>query len=308
MRMTRRRALAGLGGLGVALGGLESASLAGAFDNRKKLPATALDRYRASLEAVTRGGASDTSIVHIGHSTHLVCVAGLRVLTDPWFSDPAFGALAHACGPAATVETLGPLDAIVISHDHPDHADLGALDRVGDKRRVAALVSDASLARRLRARGFSEVHSLDEWEVISLRGVQVHAVPALHDVHELGYVLEAPGQRVYFAGDTQLCDAHDEIAERLAPTSAILPVDGTRIRTGGRWVMGPNEALRAAQRLGVRHVMPSHAEARVSDPVVERVLLRTVSEAARKLDALVAAALPDVTCHLPEPGERVLLT
>ena len=78
-----RRALLALGAAGAGAAVLETLSLRGHFDNRKRLPPTALDRYRASLDEVARGGEAEASIVHIGHSTHLLCLGGLRVLTDP---------------------------------------------------------------------------------------------------------------------------------------------------------------------------------------------------------------------------------
>lgn len=72
-RVTRRS----LGAFAAALGGAEALSLAGGFDHRAAPPATARERVRAALASGERG------VVHVGHSTHVVCLGGERFLTDP---------------------------------------------------------------------------------------------------------------------------------------------------------------------------------------------------------------------------------
>jgi L-ascorbate metabolism protein UlaG (beta-lactamase superfamily) len=300
-RLGRRAAIAGAALLGA--GGLEYASLRGAFDHRRRVPPTALDRLRASLAA----SASAPSVVHVGHSTHVLCVGGARLLTDPWFFDPAFGALAHERGPAGDLEALEPLDAVLVSHDHPDHVDLAALDRLSAKSTVAVVVDSGALAARLRARGIANVHVMAAWETLALGRVTVHAVPALHDIHEIGFVVEHASHRVYFAGDTATHPDLPAIAERYAPTFAILPVDGTRLRGGPAVVMDPTDAARAAKLLGVRGAMPSHAEARFTDPLAEHVIVKYAAGARDMFAREMARLAPGAVCRVPEPGERVAL-
>ncbi len=300
--VTRRRALAGAGAI-MTLGLAEYLSLRGTFDHLRPAGATGADWYRASLARLASDAdAAAGSILHVGHSTHLLCVAGARLLTDPWFFDPAFGALSHAAGPAVGAPAIGALDAILVTHDHADHADLRAIDRL-DKRAVA-LVATSDLAVRLRARGFT-VQVLAPWESCAIGPCTVTAVPALHDIYEVGYVVAGAGRAVYFAGDTALHDDLPAIAERFSLSAAILPVDGTRVTGEPLRVMTPADAALAAVRLHAKLLMPSHAEARFSDPFAGSVLASTVEGAARKFAALVAQQLPTVPCALPRPGELV---
>jgi L-ascorbate metabolism protein UlaG (beta-lactamase superfamily) len=135
----------------------------------------------------------------------------------------------------------------------------------------------------------------------------VHAVPAVHDVPEIGFVVAAKGTSIYFAGDTAPHANFAAIAERLRPTFAILPVDGTRLRGSAPATMNAREAASAARDLGVRGVMPSHAEARFTDPFAEHVLTASSDAGVERFRLEVARRLPGVRCHVPKPGERLVV-
>lgn len=298
-RRLGRRALLGGGAVALAGVGLEVASLTGRFDHRRFDGEAAKDRFERSALVP----ASEDAIVHVGHSTHLLVVDGVRLLTDPWFYDPAFGALSHAVAPAVGPAGLGALDAILVTHDHADHADLRAMDAM-DKRAVV-FAATPELAVKVKALGFKEVLTLRAWEEHPVRAVTVVAVPALHDVYEVGYVVRGTRKKVYFAGDTRLFDGIDAIAERVRPDVAILPVDGTRLTGGALHVMNPADATVAARKLGSKLVLPSHAESVFSDPFAEHVLASTVAHAGRVFAESMARTLPAVRCVVPEAGERV---
>ncbi len=309
MRPLARRALL-VGAASLGIGALEYGSLSGRFDHRRRPGsqdhASAL-RYAAALaELEADATAAAGSIVQVGHSTHLIAVGAARMLTDPWFGDPAFGAMSHTSGPATSPDEIGRLDAILVSHDHADHLDPPAVDRL-DKRALALVGTDA-IAARMKGLGFSRTEVLTPWATIDVGGARVTAVPAEHDIYEIGFVVEGAGHRVYFAGDTRLFDGIDEIAERLAPTMAILPVDGTRLIGGDLHVMTPDDAVQAVRKLKVPAAMPSHADAEFTDPLVDYVLASTVADAPAKFASAMASALPAVRCHLPRAGELLRLS
>ncbi|MBX3205444.1 MAG: MBL fold metallo-hydrolase [Labilithrix sp.] len=306
-RLSRRGFVVGAAA-GVVAGGLEWTSLRGRFDHRREpagdgvAHAGAKERFAASLRA-TEAGAS--GVVHVGHSTHLLALGGMRLLTDPWFYDPAFGALSHDVAPAVPPSELGPLDAILVTHDHADHADLRAMDEM-DKR-ATVIVATSDLAARARARGFADVSVLAPWEERALGAVSVTAVPGLHDIYEIGFVVRAGDKSVYFAGDTRLHPDLAAIAERFRPDASILPVDGTRLTGAPLHVMTPEDAGVAARTLGSRLVIPSHAEAYFSDPVAGHLLASTVPRARQRFAEVMQKELPGVACRVPEPGELVAL-
>ena len=66
-------------------------------------------------------------ITHIGGPTALIEVDGWRLLTDPTFDPPGgkynFGwgtGSVKLAGPAVAASELGPLDAVLLTHDHHD--------------------------------------------------------------------------------------------------------------------------------------------------------------------------------------------
>lgn len=300
-----RRALVGGGAVAISAGLLEWASLRGHFDHRRGAGASAKARYAASLEAIEQRPRAEPAVVHVGHSTHLLALGGVRILTDPWFFDPAFGALSHEHPPAVLPSELGRLDVILVTHDHADHADMRAMDQM-DKRALV-LVATSALAARAKLLGFRDVGVLAPWEERTEKDVVFAAVPALHDIYEIGFVVRVANKSMYFAGDTRLHPDLPAIAERYHPDVAILPVDGTRLVGGALHVMNPEDAITAARTLGSKLVIPSHAEAVFSDPLVAAGLASTVDRARFVFGEKMAAALPGARCVVPEPGQLVSL-
>lgn len=294
-------------GAGVALGGavLETLSLRGTFDNRYLTPvdptrATTVAERLFALDGLEAGG-----LLHLGQSTHLLQLGGVRVLTDPWFFDPAFGALRHPSPLPIAPQALGAIDVIVISHDHPDHADRRALDRL-DKN-ATVIVGASSLVPVLRGLGYARVEYVPRERDLILGALKLTGVQAVHDVPETGYVLSVGDTSVYFAGDTSADALFEAVAERWTLSLAILPIDGTRVRGEARMVMDPDEAAEATALLKPKRVMGAHADATYGDPIAQHVLSERTERPNEAFRRSLKAHAPNVVCHVPGPGQLVSL-
>jgi L-ascorbate metabolism protein UlaG (beta-lactamase superfamily) len=197
-------------------------------------------------------------ITWVGHSTVLVELDGVRVLTDPVFRS-RFAHLRRV-GAEGDVDALGAVDAILVSHLHYDHLDLPSLARLGRQQHVVVPKGARAL---LRKRGFEHVTELEVGGEVEVGPVRIRATPAVHpggrrpfgaDVPAVGYLLFGSA-RVYFAGDTDLFDGMTELASDL--DVALLPVAGWGLRVPAGH-MNPRSAAEALVLLRPRFAVPIH--------------------------------------------------
>lgn len=192
-----------------------------------------------------------------GNATVLLELAGIRLLTDPWLTE-RIGPWRrwHPCG--LTADRLGHLDALFLSHAHPDHLDLPSLATF--PRDLLCLAPHGTPAQKLRRAGFNQVRALRVWESVPIGAATLTAVPSIHCRGSLGFVVESAGQRVYFAGDAGPRTPFAEIAARCGrPTVALLPVGGSVLALGPlQRHLTPELAARAAASLQPEVAVPIH--------------------------------------------------
>jgi L-ascorbate metabolism protein UlaG (beta-lactamase superfamily) len=216
------------------------------------------------------GGAMRVTFVN--HATVLLQMDGVNVLTDPTWakrSIPAIGSRRRR-PPGLRMEDLPPIDAVVISHDHHDHMDLPTLRRLVaafHPRIFTGLGNAAYLARE----GVPGGVDLDWWASGAIApDVRVTAVPSRHHSGRgmfdrdrslwCGFVVTGPSGSAYFAGDTGYGSHFSKIGARFPNLRlALLPIGGFV----PAWYMqqqhmGPQDAVRAAEDLGVSTSVPVH--------------------------------------------------
>jgi L-ascorbate metabolism protein UlaG (beta-lactamase superfamily) len=201
----------------------------------------------------------ETTLTLIGGPTVLIELAGLRLLTDPTFDAPgryeARGiTLAKSRGPALAPEALGPIDAVLLSHDqHFDN-----LDRAG--RAFLARVRQVLTTPAGAARLGGAARALAPWEQVRLEvadgSLLVTATPARHgppgiepiagEVAGFALGIDEPGDAVYVTGDTVWYEGVAEVARRFRPRLVILFAGAARPRGPFHVTMDNNDALEAA--------------------------------------------------------------
>ena len=195
-------------------------------------------------------------VTWIGHSTVLIEIDDVRILTDPLLRTRVMHLRRLADLPADRLEP----DAVLLSHVHWDHLDLRSLDLIA---REAVVVVPKGAGRLVRKRGFTNVVELTEGEQVAVGATSVQATEAEHKVggrarmaisEALGYVV-AGSSTVYFAGDTDLFAGMASLAPEI--DAALLPVAGW----GPRLPPGHLDPLRAANALRMiqpRVAIPIH--------------------------------------------------
>ena len=197
----------------------------------------------------------------IGHSTVLLQIAGLNVLTDPIWSLRAspvkFAGPRRMTAPGMALEELPPIDIGLISHDHYDHLDDRSVRRLTARYPDAQWIVPLGLREFLKQRGANRVEELGWWETRRLGEVTLTGTPAQHHSARglgdrgrslwCGWTIAGEGRAVFFAGDTAYHPEFAVIGRRLGPFDlTILPIGAYEPRWFMRSVhMNPDEAVRA---------------------------------------------------------------
>lgn len=226
----------------------------------------------AALVAYDRAAmVRNPSLTWIGHATFLVRMDGATFLTDPMFSSRAspirFAGPRRLVPPGVPLAALPPVDFVLLSHDHYDHADAASIKALA--ARGTRFVVPLGLAAWVRELGGDAVE-LDWWDHVELAGVRVHCVPAQHFSGRsligqdrrlwAGWVVVGPTRRFYHAGDTGYSPDFSVIGERLGPVDvAAVPIGAYEPAAMMRFIhVTPEEALRIGLDVGARRIVGMH--------------------------------------------------
>lgn len=211
------------------------------------------------------------AVLWIGHASMLIQIDDKLVLTDPVFTETVAQVSRRLVEPGLDTKALPGVDAVIISHLHPDHLSLDSLERI--KRKIGVLV--------LPERGTAHVPDFP-FETVELAwgrtlerdGLRITSVPVRHTgfrwgVDALwmegkgfsGYVIEYHGLKVFFGGDTAYSKERFEATRARFPALdlAILPIAPGRPRSIMEGMhIDPAEALDTFHDLGARWMVPMH--------------------------------------------------
>jgi len=206
----------------------------------------------------------------LGHSTVLLKIDGVTVLTDPVFSTrvglglgPVTVGLKRLVEPAMAVTDLPHIDVILLSHAHMDHFDLRSLRRLENRKTVVITASRTS--DLLRVRRYGRVHELAWGEGAAVGPLEIRAFPVNHwgarmrsDTYRgfNGYTIESAQRRVLFGGDTAATTSFRALKKRRPFDLAIMPVGA--YNPWIRYHCTPEQAWQMAEDAGFEHFLPVH--------------------------------------------------
>ena len=216
-----------------------------------------------------RATGSEFTATWIGHSTVLLQFGGINLITDPVFCQRAFpvqwAGPRRVMDPAMSLDALPPLDIILLSHNHYDHLDKGAVKYLARANPNAKWVVSLGVARYIRPWGAHDIVELDWWETADVNSLRVTATPARHfSARRLGdrnkslwsgFAFELNGVRAWFAGDSAYHPEFGDVGTRCGPFDFVMIPIGAY---DPRWFMhivhvDPEEAVQIYQDITGRH-------------------------------------------------------
>ncbi len=226
------------------------------------------------LQHWRRAPATGLRVTWLGHSTLLIEIDGVRVLTDPVWGPRA--SPLRVAGPRrfqpvpVPLRALPPLDLILISHDHYDHLDYPTIRQL--RRGTVPFVTSLGVGAHLEAWGVAaqRITELDWWESYHLPNADltVTATPSQHFSGRTpgtrnstlwsSLLIRTARHRVFFSGDTGLTTEYRSIRERFGPFDLALLEIGAFHPSWGDMHLGPENALKALALLGDPPFLPIH--------------------------------------------------
>ncbi len=208
-----------------------------------------------------------------GHSTVLLQVNGINILTDPMFSQRA--SPVQFAGPKAfegtkvcIVGDLPPIDIVLISHNHYDHLDYHTILLLKDQ--VKAFYVPLGVGAHLESWGVDKrkIHEHDWWEESEFDStLKIVLTPSRHfsgrgpnfNTTLWGsYVIMSGGYRFFYSGDTGYDTHFKKIGSKYGPFDLVFIETGQYSQYWPNIHMQPEQGVQAAADLGAKVLMPVH--------------------------------------------------
>jgi L-ascorbate metabolism protein UlaG (beta-lactamase superfamily) len=227
-----------------------------------------------------------TSYTWIGHSTFLIQMNGVNMITDPVWAK-RMGFEKRLTEPGISLSELPDIDLVVISHGHYDHLDFPTLKKLKGDPHYFVPVGLKSLFQR---KGYQKVTEMNWWDSADHNGITIHFVPAQHwtrrsltDInksHWGGWIFQTPQETFYFVGDTGYFSGFKQIADRFAIDTVFMPIGAFE----PEWFMAPahispEDSVKAFIELKAKSFVPMHyGTYRLADDTGPEALDRLLKE------------------------------
>ena len=228
---------------------------------------------------IQQPGQSDDkiSVTFINHSTLLIQVDGINILTDPIFtqrtSSLSWIGPKRVRNPGVNLADLPPIDIIIVSHNHYDHLDIESLQLLQaqhPKGRPPLILSGLGNELLFKDSQLTNCKDLDWEQSVQFKNIEFVFTETRHrsgrgitDQNRTlwgGFIIKTRLGNIYFAGDTgygphfkKACKTHDDFILSLLPIGAYEP----------RWFMkaahlNPKDAVTAHMDLNSQKSMGIH--------------------------------------------------
>lgn len=242
-----------------------------AFGPQMRVPTCALPMFAKTATVLAAPPHTGLRVTWLGHSTALLEIDGVTLLTDPQWSERASPSRwvgpKRFHPPPLAFENLPRIDAVLISHDHYDHLDMSTVKRLA--ARGIRFIVPLGIGAHLERWGVpaTQISELEWWQSVPVGALVIHSTPARHFSGRFiardptlwsSWSIVGPAHRVFFSGDTGQGQHFKAIGERLGPFDLALIEIGQWHPSWGDIHLGPVGALDAFGALNARRLLPVH--------------------------------------------------
>lgn len=208
---------------------------------------------------------TQASVTWIGHSTFLIQMNGLNMLTDPvWASRMGLGK--RLTEPGISLNDLPEIDVVLLSHGHYDHLDFPTIKKLKGNPTYYVPIG---LGSAFKKRGYQKVIESNWDDSFEQNGLTFTFVPAQHWTRRIltdtntshwgGWIIENQEHSIYFVGDTGYFRGFQEIAQKFTIQTVLMPIGAYE----PEWFMklshiNPEDAVKAFLELEGKTFIPMH--------------------------------------------------
>ncbi|MFI6105397.1 MBL fold metallo-hydrolase [Streptomyces sp. NPDC051310] len=226
---------------------------------RRRTPAGTIPVHPTTVADLARPPASGLRLTWTGHSSVLAEIDGRRVLFDPVWGERCspfpFAGPKRLHPVPLPIAALGPVDVVVISHDHYDHLDLPTVRALASTDTLFAVPLGVGAHLEHWGVPASRLRELDWHESTEVGGIRLTATPARHfcgrglrnGQHTLwaSWAVAGPEHRIYHSGDTGYFEGFRDIGAEHGPFDATMIQIGAYSAYWPDIHMTPAEGMRA---------------------------------------------------------------
>ena len=218
-----------------------------------------------------RKNRSEFTLTWIGHSTMLIQIDGVNILTDPVFSNRCspvqWAGPERQVKPGIDFDDLPDIDLVIISHDHYDHLDKITIKKLGSK---PFYLVPLGIGEFLKDEDINRFEEKDWGDSITFNKLKIICTPAQHFSGRKGvdknktlwasWIIKGKSARIYFGGDSGYFPGYVQIGEQYGPFDLVMLPIGAYLP---HWFMSPvhmdpAEAIQAYRDLKADIFVPIH--------------------------------------------------
>jgi L-ascorbate metabolism protein UlaG (beta-lactamase superfamily) len=237
------------------------------------VPKKQLPEFKTDTSIFNSPPASGLRITWIGHSSLLIEIDGVKLLTDPVFSARAsflsFIGPKRFFPPPLSLDQLPKLDAIIISHDHYDHLDEATINKLGHT--TTPIYCSLGIGKLLEKWGISKSR-ITEMDWCDIKNITPHctitATPARHFSGRgivnrnrtlwSSFVIKTKQHNIFYGADSGWYSGFKDIGDAFGPFDLTMLEIGAYNENWPDIHMGPEKATDAHIALRGKVMLPIH--------------------------------------------------